>query len=265
MRKACLVLLTVLLSTTITFAQDWAREDLEKSPRHQEWVTIKHDNRVVHAFVVYPEVENKVPAILVIHENRGLTDWVRSLADQVAAAGYIAVAPDLLSGMGPDGGKTSDFPSSDAAREGIYKLSTDQVTADLNTAFDYATALSACNGKVAAAGFCWGGSQTFRFATNQADLEAAFVFYGRSPGKDAISRIECPVYGFYGGRDSRVNSTIPQTEEHMQESGKTFEPMIYEGAGHGFMRSGEAPDASEANKEARQEAWKRWMDLLKEM
>lgn len=236
---------------------------LEDSPRHQEWVEVKHGERTVHAYLVYPEVSHKALAVVVIHENRGLTDWVRSVADQLAEAGYIAIAPDLLSGMAPGGGKTSAFESGDAAREGIGKLPPDQVTADLNAVADYVAKLPAANGKVAVAGFCWGGGQTFRFATNRANLAAAFVFYGTGPGEaDAVGRIRAPVYGFYGGADTRVNATIPTSEELMKAAGKSYEPVIYDGAGHGFMRAGEAPDASEPNKKAREEGWARWKSLL---
>jgi carboxymethylenebutenolidase len=244
-------------------AQDWARERLEKSPRHQDWVAVKHDSRVVQAFVVYPEVKEKAAAVVVIHENMGLTDWVRGVADQLAAAGYIAIAPDLLSGTAPNGGKTSDFPSVDAAREAIYKLQPDAVTADLNAVVDYVTKLPAASGKVAVAGFCWGGSQSFRFAINRAGLAAAFVFYGTGP--DNVAGVTAPVYGFYGGADARVDATVPKSAELMKEAGKKFEPVTYEGAGHGFMRAGEDPAGSAPNTRARQDAWERWLGLLKRM
>ncbi len=259
------VLFTGLMNTPLV-AQDWALERLEKSPRHHEWVAVKYGDRTVHAFLAFPEVSGKAPAVVVIHENRGLTDWVRGVADQLAEAGYIAIAPDLLSGMAPGGGKTSDFPNSDAAREGIYKLTPEQVTADLNAVADYVAKLPAANGKVAVAGFCWGGAQTFRFATERADLAAAFVFYGTGPDSaEAIARIKSPVFGFYGGDDARVNATIPKSAELLKAAGKTFEPVTYDGAGHGFMRSGEEPEASEANRKAREEAWKRWKALLEKV
>ncbi len=244
-------------------AQDWARQSLEKSPRHGEWVAIKHNNRAVQAFIVYPEVKQKAPAVVVIHEIFGLTDWVRSVADQLAAEGYIAIAPDLLSGFGPNGGKSSDFPNIDATREAIGKLDPDTITADLNAVTDYVKKLPAANGKVAVAGFCWGGGQSFRFATNRKDLGGAFVFYGPPPKE--FSSITAPVYGFYGGNDARINATIPDTEKAMTAAGKQYEPVTYEGAGHGFMRSGQDPSGRDADKKARDEAWKRWMTLLKKM
>ena len=247
-------------------AQESAIQRLNESPRHHEWVKVTYDNRTVQSFVVYPQVSENVPVVLLIHENRGLTDWVRGLADQVAEAGYIAVAPDLLSEMGPDGGKTSDFPSSNAARDAIYQLSPEQVTADLRAVADYARSISASTGELAVAGFCWGGSQTFRFATNYSDLEAACPFYGTAPeSMDALKRINCPVYGFYGGDDARVTSTVEPTKERMQQAGKTYQPVVYEGAGHGFMRSGEGAPQDDPNRQARDEAWQRWMNILGEI
>ncbi len=260
MKRVFLALLVLGLAQTVS-AQDWAKAALAKSPRHGEWVTVKHDGRSVETFVVYPEVKDKRPVVLIIHEIFGMTDWVQDLADQVAAAGYITVAPDLLSGMGPDGGRTSSI-SADKVMEAIGKLNPDQITADLNAAADYAKKIPASNGKLFVGGFCWGGSQTFRFATNRSDLAAAFVFYGGPPEKDAMARIKAPVYGFFAGNDARIGAMIPDAIANMKAAGKTFEPVTYDGAGHGFMRAGEAPDANDANKKAREEAWERWKSLL---
>ena len=150
-----------------------------------------------------------------------------------------------------------------AAREAIGKLTPDQVTADLNAVADYGLKIPAANGKLAVGGFCWGGGQTFRFATNRADLKGAYVFYGVSPSdKEAFARIKAPVYGFYGGNDERVNATIAPAEDAMKAMGKKYEPVKYEGAGHGFMRQGEDPSGSEADKKARAAAWERWKALL---
>src|SRR6201984_1352106 len=243
------------------WSQPWARERIAKSPRHSEWVTVKHDGRNVETLIVYPEPKEKRPVVLVIHEIFGLSDWAQELADEVAAAGYIAVAPDLLSGMAPGGGRTKELPG-EPATEAIGQLDPGQITADLNAAADYALKLPASSGKLYVAGFCWGGAQTFRFATNPGGLSAAFVFYGQPPPKDAMARITAPVYGFYAGNDARIDATIPDTVAEMKAAGKTYEPVTYEGAGHGFMRAGEAPDATEANKKAREDAWKRWKSLL---
>src|SRR5438045_4082441 len=261
MKRITLISLLVLCTAQVTWAQDWAKAQLKKSSRHREWVTVKHDGRSVETFVVYPESKSKTPVVLIIHEIFGMTDWVQDLADQVAAAGYIAVAPDLLSGMGPNGGRSSDFAEG-KTMEAVSHLNPDQVTADLNAAADYALKFPASNGKLFVGGFCWGGSQTFRFATNRGDLSAAFVFYGGPPAADAMARIKAPVYGFYAGNDARIGATLPDAIANMKAAGKAFEPVTYEGAGHGFMRAGEAPDASEPNRKARTEAWARWKSLL---
>ncbi|MBV9758973.1 MAG: dienelactone hydrolase family protein [Acidobacteriaceae bacterium] len=252
------ILAFLAIAAVSASAQDWARQELEKSPRHREWVKVKHDGRETAALVVYPESKDKAPVVLVIHEIFGLTDWAQDVADQVAAAGYIAVEPDLLS----EQGGTGKFSQSDAIKA-VSGLNPDRVTEDLNATADYGLKLAAANGVLFVGGFCWGGGQTFRFATNRSDLKAAFVFYGPPPDKEAMARIKAPVYGFYGGEDARIDATIPTATEEMKGLGKTYEPVTYEGAGHGFMRAGEAPDATEANKKARTEAWERWKKLLK--
>ena len=254
-------------SNSDLLAQDWAKQRLAKSPRHQEWVQVKYGNnpgRQVNSFIVYPEVKNKATAVVVIHEIFGMSDWVQSLTDQLADAGYIAIAPDLLSGMGPKGGGSSDFADRSAIGQAIRDLPPDQITADLNAVADYVSKLPAANGKVAVVGFCWGGSQSFRFATNRPSLKAAFVFYGTAPdSKEALEKIKAPVYGFYGGNDARVTATVPKTTDAMKELGKKYEPVTHEGAGHGFMRAGEDPaNTNEANKKAREEAWTRWKKIL---
>jgi carboxymethylenebutenolidase len=260
--KGLLTAIIVASLATPLAAQDFAKERLNKSPRHHEWVAVKNGTREVQCFVVYPEVKNKATAVLVIHENKGLTDWVRGVADQLAEAGYVAIAPDMLSGLGPNGGKTSDFASLDDATKALYKLPPIQVALDLQRAADYVVKLPATNGKLAVAGFCWGGGQSFRFATMRPDLKAAFVFYGPPPPKDALAKVACPVYGFYGENDARIDATIPGTTKMMKELGKTYEPVVYPGAGHGFMRAGEDPAGSQANRQAREEAWKRLRGLL---
>ena len=261
MKRFLLFAVASLFTAQLAAAQDWAKEQLAKSPRHREWVTVKHDGRSVDIFVAYPESKERRPVVLVIHEIFGLSDWAQELADEVAAAGYIAVAPDLLTGMASNGGRTKDF-SVDAAMEAVSKLNPGQVAADLNAAADYGLKLPASSGKLFVAGFCWGGGQTFRFATTRADLSAAFVFYGPSPSKEAMATIKAPVYGFYAGNDARINAMIPDTVNEMKAAGKKYEPITYDGAGHGFMRAGEAPDASESNKRAREDSWKRWKDLM---
>ena len=265
MKRLLLVFSFLVLSAFALPAQDWARTKLEKSPRHQEWVKIKSGAREVQCFVVYPEVKDKATTIVMIHEIFGLSDWAREMADELAEAGYIVVAPDLLSGLGPNGGGSDSFTNQSAVTKAVSMLPPEQVTADLNAAADYAAKIPAGNGKVVVAGFCWGGGQSFRFATNNKDVKAAFVFYGTPPNGDDMAKITCPVYGFYGGNDARVTATVPKATEQIKAAGKIYEPVIYDGAGHGFMRAGEAPDANAANKKARAEALQRWLDLLKKI
>jgi carboxymethylenebutenolidase len=242
------------------YAQDWARKAVDMSPRRREWVTVKHDKRSVESMVAYPKSEKKAPAMVVIHEIFGMTDWVEEVTDEFAEAGYIAIAPDLLSGMGPNGGRTKDFPASGGAGFGpaaqaIMKLPQDQVTADLNAIADYCKSLPTCNGKVCVVGFSWGGGNAFQLATKRKDLSAAFVFYGSGPAAEAMSAIQAPVYGFYAGTDTRINGSLPQTQEQMKAAGKSFEMVTYEGAAHGFMRTGDQPNAPESDKKARDAAW----------
>lgn len=257
--------------------QPWAKERLDNSPRHGEWVMVSHDDREVNCFITYPEVKNKAPAVIVIHEIFGLSDWARSMPDELAEAGYIAIAPDLLWGKAANGEGTDAIIKADgqqAIGRAIQSLPPDQITADLNAVADYVTKLPSCNGKLVVCGFCWGGAQSFRYATNNKNLKAAFVFYGQAPmvkgsqtepDEEALARIACPVYGFYAGNDNRIDSTIPATTDAMKKLNKTYEPVTYEGAGHGFMRAGEQPNPQEANKKARDDAWTRWKELLKKI
>ncbi|HZZ72934.1 MAG TPA: dienelactone hydrolase family protein [Pirellulales bacterium] len=262
--KWSLVLALLVAIGSSASAQEWAKAKLEKSPRHQEWVKVKHGQREVNCFIVYPEVKEKATAVVFIHEIFGLSDWVRSAADELAAEGYIVIVPDLVSGMGPKGGGSEEY-TRDSITKAVSSLPPDQVTADLNAVVKYVSELPAANGKVAVAGFCWGGGQSFRFATNNKTIKAALVFYGTGPEADATERIACPVFGFYGGNDARVSATVPKTTELMKKLKKTYEPVTYEGAGHGFMRAGEEPNANEKNKKARDEAWKRMLEILKKI
>jgi carboxymethylenebutenolidase len=243
-----LAVATLLLSlaTAPLQAQDWAKARLDASPRHHEYVALKHGDRTVQAFVVYPEVKTKAPVVLLIHEIFGLSDWAKEMADELAAQGFIVIAPDLLSGFGPNG------------------LNPDVVNADLDAAADYGKHLPAANGKIAVTGFCWGGGKSFAFATHRKDLSAAFVFYG--PGPADVTTITAPVYGFYAGNDARIDATVPVTVVAMKAAGKTYEPVTYDGAGHGFMRAGEDPtNTIPGNKTAREQGFARLIKLLQGM
>lgn len=261
--KSYLIVFCLISSAMSLSAQDFAKEQLDQSPRHHEWVEVEANGRSIHCFVAYPEVPESAQTLIVIHENRGLTDWVRSFADQMAEIGYVAIAPDLLSEFNPDIQMTRDFDDSDKARQAIYQLDPQQVTQDLNAVFNYIAKVPSANGEVSVIGFCWGGSQAFRYATNNQDLKAALVFYGSAPDDpEQIEKIEAPVYGFYGGDDQRVNAGIAQTEELMREAGNTYEYEIYPGAGHAYMRSGADPEGSKENKAAREQSWDRIKNIL---
>jgi carboxymethylenebutenolidase len=258
MKRILLAFAFVLLASTLS-AQDWAKARLEKSSRHGEWVEFKSGERTIKAFVVYPERKDKAPVVLVVHEIFGLTDWVRGVCDQLAENGVIAIAPDLLSGQ--------TYTDLDGARKAISALPKEQVKADLNAASEYALSkIPAANGSLAVCGFCWGGGLAFQYASMNPKLKAAYSFYGTAiDNADDAAKIACPVYGFYAENDARVDETIPKAEELMKAAGKKYEPVIYKGAGHGFMREGEMPGANEANKKARDDAWARWKKLLEQL
>ena len=255
-----MICLTLILGSDAAAAS--AKEQLENSPRHGEWVKIPStDGRNVNAFIVFPEIKEQATSVIVIHEIFGLTDWVRLVGDRLAEAGFVANCPDMLSGM--EGGGTESFESGDDVRRAIRNLDSDQITADLKAAANYLRDLPSTTDKVAVSGFCWGGGQTFRFAANDDTIAGAFVFYGPPPADEAIRDIKCPVYGFYGENDNRINATIERTKAAANAVGVSFEPVIYSGVGHGFLKHGMAVDASNAEKAAVEKAWKRFVDLLK--
>lgn len=297
MTRPFLALPLMLALAPAAHAQDWAKATLAKSPRHGEFVTIKEaGGRNLQAWVVYPEIKEKAPVVVMIHEIFGLSDWAREMADEVAGAGYIVVEPDLLSGFGPvaattpptgapdiatmdhshmqgqgntgaayapmQPGGTGAFPDQGAVTHAVSTLDAGVVTSDLDAVADYGKKLPAANGKLYVAGFCWGGGKTFLFATHRHDLSGAFVFYGPPPPADQMKNITAPVYGFYAGNDARITATVPQTTTDMKAAGKTYDPVAYDGAGHGFMRAGEAPDASAENTAARQAGFHRLIEKL---
>ncbi|HEY9138095.1 MAG TPA: dienelactone hydrolase family protein [Terriglobus sp.] len=260
MRLRALALAASLLfsATAATHAQDWAVKRLDASPRHHEYVKLQANGKPLDAFVVYPEVKTKATTIVLIPEIFGLSGWAKSMADDLAAAGYIVIAPDVLTGMGPNGGGTDSFPSQDQVTKAVSGLDNAVVMADLDAAADYILKVPASNGKLASVGFCWGGGKSFAFATHRKDLSAAFVFYGPPPATADLANITAPVFGFYGGNDARIDATVPATIEAMKAAGKKYEPVTYDGAGHGFMRAGVDPNNTvEGNKTAREQGFAR--------
>jgi carboxymethylenebutenolidase len=262
--RSSIVALLALTTCISLDAQDWAKARLEASPRHREYVTLQHGDRKLQAYVAYPEVKGKASVVILIHEIFGLSDWAKEMADELAGEGFIVVAPDLLSGFGPGGGGSSEFTGQDAVMKAVSGLDPAVVLADLDAAADYGKKIPAANGKIAVAGFCWGGGKSFAFAAHRKDLSAAFVFYG--PGPADVTTITAPVYGFYGGNDARIGATVPATIDAMKAAGKFYEPVTYDGAGHGFMRAGEDPgNTVPGNKTAREQGFARLVKVLKEL
>ena len=241
-----------------------AKAVLEKSPRHGEWVDIAVPGAKtpLRSYIVYPERADKAPVVVVIREIFGESDWIRSVTDQLAADGFIAIAPDMLSGHGKDGGGTDSLGGRDAVTKAIRGLKSDEVMADVNAVRDYGLKLSAASGKSATIGFCWGGGQSFAYATAQPALDAAVVYYGTPPAADAMEKIHAPVIGFYGGDDARVTSTVAPTEAAMKKAGKSYEPHVFAGAGHGFLRAQDGRNG--ANLKAAQQAWPLTIAFLRE-
>ncbi len=262
---------SVLLAVVPALAQeqalpadgDGAAAALAASPRHGESVDVPFDDGApIVSYVVYPERPDKAPVVIVIHEIFGQSDWIRGVADQLAAEGFIAIAPDMLSGMGPDDGGTDSFPEGQV-RQAIRQLDDDAVEDRLDAVREYAVALPAASGTTGVVGFCWGGSQSFAYATevDADEVQAAVVYYGTAPDDD-LDEIEIPVLGLYGSDDTRVTSTVEPTAKAMTDAGKSYEPVIYDGAGHGFLRQQSARDG--ANAKAAQAAWTRTIAFFKE-
>ena len=250
--------------TGIPPSEAQAKAALNSSPRHGEWVDVPLAGKPVplRCFVVYPEVKTKAPVVLVIHEIFGLTDWARAVADRLAAEGFIAIAPDLLSGKGPGGGGTESAGSRDDVMKLIRDLSSEEVVAALDAARAYALKLSAASGKSGAIGFCWGGGMSFQYASAQPGLDAAVVYYGPNPADPVLLKhIRAPVLGCYGGDDARVVTTIEPAAEQMKKLGKSYAWHVYDGAGHGFLRAQD--ERNGANRKAAEQAWPATIAFLK--
>ena len=243
--------------------EEGAKAALESSPRHSEFVDVPLEGSKVpiRTWVVYPERKEKAPVVIVIHEIFGLSDWLRAVADFFAKEGFIAVAPDLISGMGPGGGGTDSAKSRDDVVKLIRGLTPEETTKRLHAVRTYALQIPSASGKIATAGFCWGGSASYAYATDQPGLDAAVAFYGTSPAAKDLERVKAPVLGLYGGDDARVNATIEPASAVMKKLGKVYEYEIYDGAGHGFLRAQTGRDG--ANMHATEKAWPRAVEFLR--
>jgi carboxymethylenebutenolidase len=205
----------------------------------------------VRAWVVYPQRRDKAPVVIVVHEIFGLSGWIRGVADQLAADGFIAIAPDLLTGKLPG---PPDTTNADSARAVIRTLDPNIVQEQLDAVAQYGMNLPSATKHYGIVGFCWGGSTSFAHAVHSASLGASVVYYGATPPPEKLDSVRAPVLGLYGGMDNRVNSTIPRADSGLTMRGKTFQPHIFDGAGHGFLRQQEGENGA-ANAAASQAAW----------
>ena len=250
-------------ATSLPPPEEQAQDRLNHSPRHGELVTIDVDGTPVRAWLVHPERKDKAPVVVVIHEIFGLTDWIRAVADQLAADGFIAIAPDLLSGKGPNGGGPDAFASRDDVTKAVSGLDRNEVIHRLDAVRAYALKLPSADGHAAAIGFCWGGSTTFAYASAQPGLDAAVVYYGTAPDDEAaLARVKAPVLGLYGEQDARVGATIEATRAAMKKLGKSYDAHVFDGAGHGFLRAQSGQDG--ANRRASEGAWPMTIAFLRQ-
>lgn len=254
MRGAVSYVVIGMLAAVVGAAGTWVLQrrqeiPLDKVTTHGEWVYIKRAGDSIRAYVAYPERKDKAPAIIVIHEIFGLTDWEPTVADRLAKNGYVAILPDLLSSKH---GMTPANP--DSGRKLVGTLEPERVTADLNATYAYLNGLPAVQkDQIGTIGFCWGGGQSFRYATNNPNLKAAVVCYGPSPDSASMSRINASVLGVYGEEDARINATLPDVDRQMKAMGKSFSFDRYPGTGHGFLKPGrQGSDGPEVEK-----AWAR--------
>lgn len=245
--------------------EEEAKARLESSPRHGEFVDVPYnDSTKLRTWVVYPERKDKAGVVLVIQEIFGLSDWLRGVADQLAADGFIAVAPDLISGLGPNGGGTESVASRDSVVALVRRLTPDESAARLAAVRQWIATIPASNGKVATIGFCWGGARSFAQAATSPPPNAAVVYYGTSPDSLTLPNVTAPVQGHYGGDDARVNATIEPARKALAAQKKTYEPHIHAGAGHGFLRQQTGPNSRDgANLKAAQQAWPATLTFLR--
>lgn len=228
-----------------------ARAHLESSPRHGEWVMIPSGSDSVRAWIVYPERRTKAPVVVVVHEIFGLSPWVRAVTDQLAASGFIAVAPDLLTSKNLP--NSTDSVPAQLATAAIRTLDAADVHRDISAVARYAMALPSAVPRYGIVGFCWGGGVSFEHAVRSPSLDAAVVYYGVSPATPSLASVKAPVLGLYGGSDARVDATIPPADSAMRVLNKTYTYHIYDNAGHGFLRQQDGRDG--ANLKAAEQAW----------
>ena len=242
--------------------EEGAKAALDATPRHGEYVDVPYaGGPALKTFVVYPERKDKAPVVIVIHDNRGLSDWIRAVGDRVAADGFIAVVPDLLSGKGEGGAGTASAKGPDDIGAMFRTLTADEVKARLDAVRGWALKLPSATDMSATIGFCWGGGHSFAYALYQPALDAAVVFYGPNPEPAALRKLKVPVLGLYGGDDARVGATVELAAAEAKKRGRVYEYETFDGAGHGFMRGQSQREG--ANKRAAEKAWPRAVAFLR--
>jgi carboxymethylenebutenolidase len=235
-----------------------AKSTLIHSTLRREWVDIPAGDVRLHIWVEYPEGNGKAPFVLVMQQAPGLDEWQRAIADQLALQGFIAAAPDLYSGLGPNGGNYDSFEGVDAAMRAAARLSHDEIMRRYKAAYTWGMALPRASGKSASLGFCAGGGVSFEFAGDVPEINAAVVFYGGAPREAVMAKIKAPVIGFYGENDERVTATAAPAAEKMKAQGKSFEYHVYPKATHAFIMFQDMGH----NREATADSWPRAIAFL---
>src|SRR5688572_24109810 len=230
-----------------------ANQRLAASPRKGEWVMVRTGTDSVRAWVVYPAQRRNAPVVVAVHDNQGMSNWIRAVADQLAADGFIAIAPDLLSML-----DVARHPDGESVREAVSAAlrNVDQTTRDrfIQAVGEWGTKLDGASSKYGIVGFCWGGSTVFAHAVAApAALGAVVVYYGGAPAPDRLASVRAPILGLYAGDDARVNTSVTPADSALKALGRTYETHFFEGAGHGFTRSQEQREG--ANREAVKKAW----------
>lgn len=239
-----------------------AVQRLEASPRHGEWAMIPvGGSDSIRAWVVYPERSTPAPVVLVVHEIFGLSNWIRSVADQLAADGFVAIAPDLMTAHDIPLTENNE-PDPEQARTVIRTLEPETYHRQLVAIADWGMALPAAGDSYGIVGFCWGGSASFRHAIESQSVDAAVVYYGSSPDTAMLSRVSAPVLGLYAGDDARVNATVEPAQSALERLGRPYDVHMFEGAGHGFLRQQDGREG--ANLNATRRAWPLTVQFFRE-
>ena len=237
-----------------------ASSTVARTTLRHEWVDVPFAGQRLHTWIEYPNRADPAPVVIVMSHEAGLDDWMRAIADQLATEGFIAVAPDILSGRGPKGGNFDSFPFAADVVRANATLPQDEALRRYAAARDYALKLPGARAKSASLGAGMGGADSFRFAAEVPDLDAAVVFYGVAPDETVLANVRAPVAGFYGEDDPRVIPTVRAAEAAMKRLGKAYDVHIYPGATQAFLRA----TVEGRNTEATAAAWRAAIQFLRQ-